>query len=321
MMFSRRSNKKGIMGVSTLIIFITAILVAAVAASVIVRTVGILQERAFTVGTDVRDRLVTVLDMISISSHNNVTQEHVYGISMMVRTRAGSFAYDLSTAGMVFTSDAGSFTARLQHTENEDLDFDIPSVDNSTTTDIVDMDKDRLPEEVRLDTRQGDDMLEFYFTREETYAYADLAANVSDAAAGDPVNISVNDTPIVSDSGRWMGFVHAVGATEDPQSLSSPEVNMTVTRYPRRDYCSFETLMPETAFCYETQLGQGNPAISRGEVYRLYYRLTPENYLEPDEDFEVQFIPESGDVSSERARVPSALVRDSGQIWPTAMQQ
>ncbi len=320
MMFPRRSNKKAIMGVSTLIIFITAILVAAVAASVIVRTVGILQERAFTVGTDVRDRLVTVLDVISISSHNNVTIERAYGITMLVRTRAGSFAYDLATAGFVFTSDAGSFTARLQHTENEDLDFDIPSVDNSSSVNIVDMDNDRLPERVRLDTRPGDDHLEFYFTREGVYGYTDLGANVSDAAPGDPVNISINDTPIVTDSGRWLGFVHAVGSTEDPESLSAPEVNITVTRYPRRDFCSFETLMPETAFCYETQLGLGDTAVARGEIYRLYYRLTPENYLTADEEFEVQFIPEAGDVSTERARMPGSIMRESGQVWPTAMQ-
>ncbi len=320
MMFPRRSNKKAIMGVSTLIIFISAILVAAVAASVIVRTVGILQERAFTVGTDVRDRLVTVLDVISITSYNNVTQERSYGISMLVRTRAGSFAYDLATAGFVFTSDAGSFTARLQHTENEDLGFSISDVDNSSVTNVMDMDNDRLPEEVRIDTRGGNDMLEFRFTREDILAYADLGANISAAAPGDPVNISINDTPIVSDSGRWFGFVHAVGETEDPESLSAPDVNITVTRYPRRDYCSFETLMPETAFCYETQLGLGDTAVSRGEIYRLYYRFTPENYLSPDEEFEVQFIPESGDVSSERARMPGSITRQSGQVWPTAMQ-
>ena len=309
------------MGVSTLIIFITAILVAAVAASVIVRTVGILQERAFTVGTDVRDRLVTVLDVISISSYNNITIERAYGITMLVRTRAGSFAYDLSTAGFIFTSDAGSFTARLQHTENEDLDFDIPSVSNSTAVNVIDMDNDRLPEQVRLDTRSGNDMLEFFFTRQEVYAYADLGANVSNAAPGDPVNISVSDVPIVSDSGRWFGFIHVEGLTESPDSLSHPNVNITVTRYPRRDFCSFETLMPETAFCYEAQLGLGDTAVSRGEIYRLYYRLTPENYLRPDENFEVQFIPEAGDVSSERGRIPGSLTRQSGQIWPTAMQQ
>lgn len=320
MMFTRKSNKKAIMGVSTLIIFITAILVAAVAASVIVRTVGILQERAFTVGTDVRNRLVTVLEIIGISSYNNITDESSYGISMLVRTRAGSFAYDLETMGLIFTSDAGSFTARLQHTENEDLDFDIDSVNNATAVSVVDMDDDRLPEEVRLDSREGNDALEFMFTREDISAYADLGANVSDAAAGSPVSISVNDTPIVSDSGRWHGFIHVDGETEQSDSLSAPDVNITVTRYPRRNFCSFETLMPETAFCYESELGLGDTAVSRGEIYRLYYRLTPENYLTPDEEFEVQFIPESGDVSSERARIPSSIARESGQIWPTAMQ-
>jgi archaellin len=121
-------NKKAIMGVSTLIIFITAILVAAVAASVIVRTVGILQERAFTVGTEVRDRLVTLLDFVSITSYNNQTEEVAYGVTILVRTRAGSYAYDLATAGLLFTSDQGTYTAELQHTDNEDLGLEINRV-------------------------------------------------------------------------------------------------------------------------------------------------------------------------------------------------
>ncbi|MFW6231194.1 MAG: hypothetical protein ACOC32_04195, partial [Nanoarchaeota archaeon] len=90
-------SRKAIMGVSTLIIFITAILVSAVAASVIVRTVGILQERAFTVGTEVRNRLVTALDYISITSYNNITLERAYGLTVLVRTRPGSYAYDLAS--------------------------------------------------------------------------------------------------------------------------------------------------------------------------------------------------------------------------------
>ncbi len=319
MAFLFKSNKKAIMGVSTLIIFITAILVAAVAASVIVRTVGILHERAFTVGTDVRDRLVTVLDVISVSSFNNVTEESVYGLNMLVRTRAGSFAYELSTAGLVFTSDSGTRTARLQHTENEDLDFEIASVNNESTVNVQDMDDDRLPETVRLHTSSDYDSLEFFFTREEVYAHADLEANVSEADAGDPVNVTVEDSPIIGENGLWYGFITTEGSTEESDSLSSPDVNITVTRYPQRDFCNLDMLKPETSFCYETELGSGDTAVSRGEIYRIYYRLLPENYLETDEDFEIQFIPERGDVSSVTGRVPDSLQRDSGQIWPTSL--
>jgi archaellin len=158
-------NKKAMMGVSTLIIFITAILVSAVAASVIVRTVGILQERAFTVGTEVRNRLVTVLDFISVTSYNNLTLEQAYGLNVLVRTRAGSYAYDLATMGLIFTSDQGSLTARLQHTENEDFGFVLPDINNETYVSIPDMDEDKLSEKVRLvsDGGVGLDQIEFEF--------------------------------------------------------------------------------------------------------------------------------------------------------------
>ena len=315
-----RMRKKAIMGVSTLIIFITAILVAAVAASVVVRTVGVLQERAFAVGTEVRDRLVTALDIISVTAYNNVSAQRVYGLTMLVRTRAGSYAYDLNGMGLIFTASSGSFTAKLQHTENEDLDITLPTMDNVTFISLPDMDEDRLPEQVRLFTSDANDMLQFSFSRFNEIAYADLGANLSEASPGNPVIINVTDVPIIGETGRWFGFIHAEGSTESPTSISANDVEITITRYPRRDFCSFETLVPETAFCFDVQLGLGDTAISRGEIYRFYYRFRPQNAMRTDESFEVKFIPEKGDVTSIVGKTPDSLRRDSGEIWPTTLE-
>ncbi|MFW5852742.1 MAG: hypothetical protein ACOCUR_01820 [Nanoarchaeota archaeon] len=321
MAFPFKFRKKAIMGVSTLIIFITAILTAAVAASVIVRTVGVLQERAFTVGTETRDRLITAVDVISVSANSNVTAERVYGLTMLIRTRAGSYAYDLGTAGLIVTTGTGSYTASLQHTENEELGFTVPSLQNTTDSEITDMDEDRLSEIVRLDTTTtGLARLEFFFSRESETAYADLGINISSAAPGTPVNVTVQDIPIVGDNGKWYGFVHVDGITEDDDAITSPDAEITVTNYPLRDFCSFERLIPEDAFCYDVQLGMGDTAISRGEIYRVYFRFRPQNAMRPDEDFEIKFIPEKGAITSVVSKVPDSIQREVAEIWPTTLE-
>ncbi len=310
------------MGVSTLIIFITAILVSAVAASVIVRTVGILQERAFTVGTEVRNRLVTALDYISITSYNNITLERAYGLTVLVRTRPGSYAYDLASTGLLFTSDQGTSTARLQHTENEDYGFRILTLDNATFMNVPDMDGDKTPERLRLYTQPGDDAIMFRFSRDDAVAYADLGVDISTAAPGNSINVSVNDTPIVADDGRWFGFIQVFGNTTDPSmvNVSAPGTYLNITHYPQKNFCDFDRLIPDTAFCYNVQLGNTDTAVTRGEIYKLYYRMRPQNYLEPDEDFEVKFIPEKGDVTTAIGKMPDSIQRDSGQVWPTSLE-
>ena len=146
---SLHRNKQAMMGVSTLIIFISAVLTSAVAAAVIVRTVGILQERSFTVTTEVRDRLVTALDIISVSGYANTTSQRMYGIDALVRTRAGSYSYSLATAGLTFVNEKISVSAQLQNTENEDYNFEIGNI-TSDWYSLPDMDRDKQVERVRL---------------------------------------------------------------------------------------------------------------------------------------------------------------------------
>lgn len=311
------------MGVSTLIIFITAILVSAVAASVIVRTVGILQERAFAVGTEVRDRLVTVLDFISVTSYNNQTEEIGYGVTILTRTRAGSYAYDLATAGLLFTSDQGTFTAKLQHTDNEDFGFEFYTMTNTTKVVIPDMDDDKRTETLIIESSPGNDRFKFEMSRSGEDAYAEIGADVDVAEA----RVNLQDVPIVGDSGNWYGFVYLSGPDNIINStgnfsfaaFNAENVTLNITHYPKLDFCDFSRLIPEKAFCYETQLGNTDTAITKGELYRIYYRMRSANYLNTDEDFEFKFIPKKGDVSSAVGAMPDSLNRDSGQVWPTSI--
>jgi archaellin len=318
-------SKKAMVGVSTLIIFISSVLTAAVAAAVLVRTVGIMQERSFAVTTEVRDRIVIGLDFISVSVYNNVTLNRGIGLEMMVQPRSGSYAYSLLTAGMSFSSEKIAESAILQHTENEDYDYEIDSVSDLDYIEILDLDSDLLDdymavvenmfgsyEGLRLNLTDGDC----------SYAEFNLGVDFSSSSK----DIYLKDRPIICDSGSWLGFIQ-MNLTSSDGSATDLYLNATqnetnyfkITHFPVRDYCDYNVLIPETAFCYETRQGNGDTAVSKGEIYVLKYKLRSQNYLGPDEAYNIKMIPKKGDYTEVTGVTPDSFTRTQMQIWPIVL--
>ena len=65
-----KNSKNGAQGIGTLIIFIALILVAAVAAGVLVSTVGKLQGKAENTGTEIQQRLGTGFEVVEVVSND-----------------------------------------------------------------------------------------------------------------------------------------------------------------------------------------------------------------------------------------------------------
>lgn len=320
-----KRNKKAMMGVSTLIIFISAILTSAVAAAVIVRTVGILQERAFTVTTEIRDRIVTALDFISVNGYANVSAQKMYGFDILTRTRSGSYSYSLLTAGLTFTNEKVTAAAQLQHSENEDYgeDNDGLEITNLTTSwyMLPDMDDDMQQERMRLmtDVEGNNEIIFFQFSQGETANFS-----LNEDFDGGSTTISINDTPIIGDEGTWYGFVQLQGETgfdggDYWLSMGQNETSyFRITHYPELDWCDFSRLIPETAYCYQTRVGNGDPAVAKGEIYILKYKLKPQHYQDPDEPFQIKMIPKKGDYTSINGNSPDSFTKELSQIWPVS---
>jgi len=99
-------RKKGIMGIGMLIIFIASILVSALAAGVIIRATGILQQKALKTEEQARNRLVTMVELVALDARANTTAETVSGFEIMMRLSAGSNDIDFSNlAFTVFTAE------------------------------------------------------------------------------------------------------------------------------------------------------------------------------------------------------------------------
>ena len=102
------SNKRGQVGIGTLIVFIALILVAAVAAAVLVQTAGLLQGDAEATSEDARDEVSNQIDVITATG--DTTNSSVGSVNLTVKKSPGSDNLDLSEATVQYTSDDNAKT-------------------------------------------------------------------------------------------------------------------------------------------------------------------------------------------------------------------
>jgi flagellin FlaB len=102
------SDKRGQVGIGTLIVFIAMVLVAAIAAGVLVNTAGFLQETAEQTGAEsqaqVSDRLQVVSAYGSVADSGSGNQ--VASVELIVKKSAGSDAIDLTSTSYLYVEGA-----------------------------------------------------------------------------------------------------------------------------------------------------------------------------------------------------------------------
>lgn len=191
-------RKKGVMGIGMLIIFISTILVSAVAAGVIIRSSGILQQRALEVEESTRQRLVTRVEVVAVDAVANITTEQVLGFEILVRLGAGSYPLSYDEFAINFASE-----------------------------------------------------------------------NLSASA----------------------GYSNSSGGS-----------------------CLFSGINSETEFCSAPRFGNDNDVLESNELMLLKYKLSPSNYLHPNDEFLISFIPVDGSVVDMNLKVPNVLNKRLNRI-------
>lgn len=83
-------NKKAEMGMGTLIIFITMILVAAIAAAVLISTTSSLQNKALETGSATTQEVGTSMNVLEIYGEDGSEDETVEGFATILKLSAGS---------------------------------------------------------------------------------------------------------------------------------------------------------------------------------------------------------------------------------------
>ena len=134
------NNKRGQVGIGTLIVFIALILVAAVAAAVLVQTAGFLQGDAEATSEDARDEVSNQIDVITASG--NITSDSVEFVNLTVKKSPGSENLDLSEATVQYTSDDTAKT--LVHNNSTGGDsFATADITGTTSGEVLTETEDR----------------------------------------------------------------------------------------------------------------------------------------------------------------------------------
>ena len=147
-MKNKRMNKRGEMGIGTLIIFIAMVLVAAVAATVLITTADELQMQAYSTGRTAREDVSTGLTVVHVYGDRqwvNQNNDTIQNLTIKVKLQAGSDPVDLNQM-IVQISDGnkivdysfeGSADADLAYHYNATVELDPDEHDVFAANDIM----------------------------------------------------------------------------------------------------------------------------------------------------------------------------------------
>ena len=158
------SEKRGQVGIGTLIIFIAMVLVAAVAAGVLVNTSGLLQSQAQDTGADAQAQVSNQIDVVSATGVDNDATEGVEQIELVVKKSPGSEPIDLESATIEYQSSSSVETlVEDSQTSTPDAaagasDFHVEEIDGAGTTLVDNGDRARIV--VNANAIEGSDLSE-----------------------------------------------------------------------------------------------------------------------------------------------------------------
>ena len=104
------NGKRAEMGVGTLIIFISLLLVAAVAAGVVIQTAGSLQQKALSTGSQATTQISTSAIALEVSAVDGTNPGGVTNFSMIMKLAAGSDPIKLDEVTLRFSTTSETIT-------------------------------------------------------------------------------------------------------------------------------------------------------------------------------------------------------------------
>ena len=299
------ANRKGIMGIGTLIIFIATILVAAVAAGVIISTSGVLQQRALLAADQSEQRLINGVQITHVFMQGDLVNKTANNIEVLARPEPASGPINFKTTSLSFFTNTDAFSATLSHQEMIEREF-TPDFDvDNTWQPFGDLDGDGVAEEIRLENG----VIEVNMSSAGVVARADPGFDTGDPGQ----NVSIEDAYLEAPDGMIYGYVHIEDGSTSADQLDEGTVTITDEM---RGECTFEKLRPETRYCVVTMVGVDDTVLEYGETVFIYFKLREENVLRENDEFEIKIFPQDGRSTFVLDRVPSVIYKTRIGVFP-----
>lgn len=157
-----RTDERGQIGVETLIVFISMVLVAAIAATILINTAGFLQNQAATTSQEAQDRVSN--QVLIISSVGDVTEDGddlVIGeVHVSVMQSPGANEIDLGGASIEYIGPAGQETLTYDES-GPDADaaaFGVEDIRDGETVPVLTEREDRYVVSIELTDDASSDL-------------------------------------------------------------------------------------------------------------------------------------------------------------------
>lgn len=310
-------SKRGVMGIETLIIFIAMILVSAVAAGVLLKTVGTLQQRALAVGNEARERLATGVEINQITANANVSTHSTNELEALIRLMPGSYDVQLLSTSITLNSINYAFSARLMNRQHELYRrIDILAMDNETWVNVGNLDHletDVDPDFARLifNLTPTSDGIEFDLSGAGT-VIVDLEETLQTNGT-----INIRELPIKhhedGNYGMIYGFINIQGTGNNDGTIGG-DLEMYIET--DIDACIWEKLIPNYRFCYITRIGNTDTIVESGELIVLRYKLSEDAAIGRDTTFDFSIAPKRGAIQNILVYTPEVFNRRILILWP-----
>jgi flagellin-like protein len=304
------SKKKAEMGVGTLIIFIAMLLVAAVAAAVLIQTVGSLQEQSLQTGMQARSQISSSAETVEVSATDGRDTTVEY-FQQLMKLAPGSDPIKLDqtllsfntkdvTATLIYRGTTGTCFRNNQtgyYTRKAEVVSSAFNItDCYTFAEDMDYDGNYNDQICVLDSTH----LHLDFTGGSSIFTIDSIASASST----PVTLNVAEQA-VNRSNSSFGRIEISGTTNLDNNILADMV--TVTPYHEGD-----------GYFTVTYLQQGtnwvNGNLQRGDLVKLCYEA-PEA-LEESEDVRINFVPKIGVATLTEFATPDVMSTERVYMYP-----